>query len=97
MLAKEKSAVIWGHQIRWIDKKDFLVLKAEMYDEDGILVRTELGSDIKTMDGRIIQTKIELLPADEPGNKTVVQIIEIKFNATIQESFFSQQNMKMVK
>ena len=97
MTAKTNSAVIWGHQIRWVDKKDFLVLRAELYDEDGILVRTELGSDIKTMDGRIIQTKIELLPTDEPGNKTVVQIKEIKFNVTMQESFFSQQNMKMVK
>ena len=47
MLAKENAAVVWGHQIRWIDKKDLLVLRAELYDEDGILVRTELGSDIK--------------------------------------------------
>ena len=24
LVAKEDAAVIWGHQIRWIDKKDFL-------------------------------------------------------------------------
>ena len=47
MIAKEDAAVVWGHQIRWIDKKDFLVLKAELYDEDGSLVRTETGSEIK--------------------------------------------------
>ena len=52
MVAKEDAAVIWGHQIRWIDKKDFLFMKAELYDEDGYLVRTETGSDIKTMDGQ---------------------------------------------
>ncbi|TAL63165.1 MAG: outer membrane lipoprotein-sorting protein [Bacteroidetes bacterium] len=97
MVAKENAAVIWGHQIRWVDKKDFLVLKTELFDEDGILVRTELGSDIKPMDGRVIQTKIELIPADESGNKTVVLIKEIKFNIAIQESFFSQQNMKQVR
>jgi outer membrane lipoprotein-sorting protein len=97
MVAKENSAVIWGHQMRWIDKKDFLVMKAELYDEDGALVRTETGSDIKTMDGRLIQTRIELSPSEEPGNKTVIAIKEIKFNVTIQETFFSQQNMKMVR
>jgi outer membrane lipoprotein-sorting protein len=97
MVAKEDAAVIWGHQVRWVDKKDFLVLKAELFDEDGILVRTESGSDIKTMDGRIIQTKIELVPADEPGNKTVVIIKDMKFNIPVQESFFSQQNMKNVR
>jgi outer membrane lipoprotein-sorting protein len=97
MVAKESSAVIWGHQIRWIDKKEFLLLKAELYDEDGVLVRTETGSEIKTMDGRLIQTKIELVPSEEPGNRTIVVIKEIKFNIPLQESYFSQQNMKMVR
>jgi outer membrane lipoprotein-sorting protein len=97
MDAKEDAAVIWGYQIRWIDKKDFLFLKAELYDEDGMLVRTETGSDIKSMDGRIIPTKIVLVPADEPGNRTELLITEIKFNIPIQESYFSQQNMKNVR
>ncbi|MBA4322679.1 MAG: outer membrane lipoprotein-sorting protein [Odoribacter sp.] len=97
MAAKENAAVIWGHQIRWVDKKDFLVLKAELFDEDGVLVRTETGSEIKTMDGRVVPTKLELVPAEEPGNKTLVLIKEIKFNIPVQESFFSQQNMKNVR
>jgi outer membrane lipoprotein-sorting protein len=97
MVAREDASVIWGSQVRWIDKKDFLVLRAELYDEDGALVRTETGSDIKMMDGRIIQTKIELVPADEPGNKTILVIKDIKFNITIGESFFSQQNMKTIR
>jgi outer membrane lipoprotein-sorting protein len=97
MTAKPDAEVVWGHQIRWVDKKDFIVMKAELYDEDGSLVRTETGSDIKIMDGRIIPTKLELLPAGDPGNKTVVAIKEIKFNIPIQESFFSQQNMKNVR
>ncbi len=97
MKAKEDAAVVWGHQVRWIDKKEFLVLRAELYDEDGILVRTETGTDIKMMDGRTIQTRIELIPADEPGNKTIVTIKEMKFNIPVEESFFSQQNMKNVR
>jgi outer membrane lipoprotein-sorting protein len=97
MVAKEEAGVVWGHQIRWIDKKDFLNLKAELYDEDGYMVRTELGSEIKVMDGRSIPTRLELIPADEKGNKTIVLIKEIKFNVTIEDSFFSQQNMKRVR
>jgi outer membrane lipoprotein-sorting protein len=97
MVAKEEASVVWGSQIRWIDRKEFLVMKAELFDEDGLLVRTETGSEIKTMDGRVIQTKIELIPSDEPGNKTVIVIKDIKFNIPIQETFFSQQNMKMVR
>jgi len=97
MTAKENASIVWGKQIRWIDKKDFLVLKAELYDEDGYLVRTETGSDIRIMDGRTITSKIELVPEEEPENKTLVEIKEIKFNIPVEESYFSQQNMKRVR
>jgi outer membrane lipoprotein-sorting protein len=97
MTAKPDAAIVWGHQIRWIDKKDLLFLKAELYDEDGYLVRTEIGSDIKIMDGRLVTTSLELIPADEKGNKTIVRIRDIKFNIPLDESFFSQQNMKRVR
>ncbi|HPT02940.1 MAG TPA: outer membrane lipoprotein-sorting protein [Bacteroidales bacterium] len=97
MTAKENTSIVWGKQIRWIDKKDFLVLKAEFYDEDGSLVRTEVGSGIKSMGGRMVTSKIELIPQEEPNNRTLVEIREIKFNISIGESYFSQQNMKRVR
>jgi outer membrane lipoprotein-sorting protein len=97
MEAKEDAAVVWGHQVRWIDKKDFLFMKSELYDQDGYLVRTEMGKNVKTMDGRLIPTRIELVPADEEGNMTILEIKEIRFNEPISDSFFSQQNMKRVR
>lgn len=97
MTAKESASIVWGKQIRWIDKKEFLVLKAELYDDDGYLVRTEKGTDIKIMDGRTIPTRIELVPAEEPQNRTILEIKEIKFNIPVDESYFSQQNMKRVR
>jgi outer membrane lipoprotein-sorting protein len=97
LLAKEDAGVLWGHQLWWVDRKEFIVLKAELYDEDGYLVRTERGTDLKTMDGRFIPTTIELVPAEEPGRKTVLKILEIRFNVKLDESFFSQQNMKTIR
>ncbi|MBN1387125.1 MAG: outer membrane lipoprotein-sorting protein [Bacteroidales bacterium] len=97
MTAKEEAAVIWGHQVRWIDKDDYLFLKAELYDEDGYLVRTELGKNIKTMDGRLIPSILEVIPEDEEGYKTVVEIEEIEFNIPVEDGFFSQQNLKRVR
>lgn len=97
MVTKKDAAIVWGHQIRWIDKKDMLVIKAELYDEDGSLVRTESGSEIKEMDGRLVPSRLELIPAEEKGNKTIVILKEIKFNIPLEEKFFSQQNMKMIR
>jgi outer membrane lipoprotein-sorting protein len=97
MVAKPEASVIWGSQLRWITKKDLLMLKTELFDEDGYLVRTELGTDIKMMDGRLIPARLELLPAGEQGHETIVIIEDIKFNVPISDSFFTQQNMKRVR
>ena len=95
--AKEDADVLWGHQIWWVDKKEFIVLKAELYDEDNYLVRSERGSELKVLDGRLIPTLIELVPAETEGNKTILRIIEMKFNINLNQSFFSQQNMKSIR
>lgn len=97
LTAKEEAAVIWGHQIRWIDKEDYLFLKSELYDEDGYLIRTEIGGDIKELDGRLIPTRIELIPAEEEGYKTILVFETLEFDRPIEDSFFSQQNMKKVR
>ena len=97
MKPREEAAVVWGKLITWISKEDYLMLKTEYYDEDGFLVRTEVASDIKVMDGRQVPSRIEIIPADKPNQKTVVVIEVIKFNISITDATFSQQNMKTIK
>ncbi len=97
MVAKEEAVVIWGYQMRWIDKNDFLFLKAELYDTDEYLIRTEKGSRIREMDGRMIPTRLEIIPREEEGNKTILLIEDIEFNVSIPDQFFSQQNMKRIR
>ncbi len=95
--AKDDAAVVWGKIIKWVSKKEFNQLKTEYYDEDGYLVKTDLASQVKNMDGRIIPTKVTITPADEPENKTTVIINSIKFDVKINNNFFSQQNMKRLR
>jgi len=97
LTALPDASVLWGHQTWWVDKKEFIVLKAELYDEDGYLVRTERGTDLRTMDGRVIPSTIELIQADKEGNKTILKILEVKLNIKRDENFFSQQNMKTIR
>ncbi len=97
LTAKPDAEVIWGHQMWWVDKKEYIVLKTELYDEDGYLVRTERGMELKNFEGRLLPSLIELVPEENKGNKTLLRINEMKFNIDIAESFFSQQNMKTVR
>ena len=97
LTAKEDADVLWGSQIWWVEKKEFIILKAELYDEDDYLVRTERGLELKILDGRLLPTVIELVPAESEGHKTILKIVEMKFNINIEDSFFSQQNMKTIR
>jgi len=94
---KQDAPVVWGKIVMWISKKHDIILKTEYYDEDSYLVKSEIGKDLKDMDGRFMPTTFELIPADEEGNKTIVTIDKIKFNISIDNSFFSQQNMTRIR
>ncbi|NPV37424.1 MAG: outer membrane lipoprotein-sorting protein [Bacteroidales bacterium] len=94
---KPDAPVVWGKVLLWITKKNYLILKSEYYDEEKILVKTELAHHVKEMGGRTIPTFYELIPADEPGNRTIVELNTIKFNIDINDSFFSLRNLTQVK
>ncbi|HBH24958.1 MAG TPA: outer membrane lipoprotein-sorting protein [Cytophagales bacterium] len=94
---KPDAAVVWGKILIWVGKEDLLELKAEFYDEDGYLVNTMQLSDIREMGGRKLPTHWEMIPADEEGKKTVLQLISADFTVDIEESFFSQQNLKRLR
>ncbi|MGE4288372.1 MAG: outer membrane lipoprotein-sorting protein [Salinivirgaceae bacterium] len=97
MIPQMESNIVWSKVYTWVDKELFVSLKSEYYDEEEYLVRTELGKAIKNFDGRELPSIIEIIPAEEPENKTIITIKSMDFNVDIQESFFSQQNMKRVR
>ena len=97
LIPHDDAPVVWGKVIMWISKKELHWLKAEFYDEDGYLVNTEILTDVKMMDDREMPTRLEMIPADEEGNKTVMIFDKIEFDVDLKESFFSQQNMKRIR
>ncbi|RIH62898.1 outer membrane lipoprotein-sorting protein [Mariniphaga sediminis] len=94
---KPDAPVVWGKIFMWISKDKYFWLKAEYYDEDDYLVNTETLSEIKRMDDREMPTRLEMIPVDKEGQKTVLIFDEIEFNINLKESFFSQQNMRRIR
>ncbi|WP_347838047.1 outer membrane lipoprotein-sorting protein [uncultured Draconibacterium sp.] len=97
LIPHDDAPVVWGKVIMWISKKELHWLKAEFYDEDGYLVNTEILTEVKMMDDREMPTRLEMIPADEEGHKTIMIFDKIEFNVDLKESFFSQQNMKRIR
>ncbi len=95
---REDAAIVWGKIIKWISKDGaYLMLKSTYYDEDEVLVKTEYGKEVKTIGGRTLPTRIEVIPADQEDQKTVLITNAIEFNVPIEEAFFSQQRMKRLR
>jgi outer membrane lipoprotein-sorting protein len=90
---KPQAAVVWGKVILWIDKKDNLMLHGEYYDEGGTLVNTLHASDIKMLGGRLLPGRIEMTPADKPGNRTVMLYSALTFDTPLSDGLFTTQNM----
>jgi outer membrane lipoprotein-sorting protein len=97
LIPKPDAPVVWGKILMWVSQKEYHWLKGEYYDEDGFLVNTEILSEIKTMDDRELPTRMEMIPADKEGHKTILIFDEIDFDVDLDESFFSQQNMRRVR
>lgn len=97
LIPKPDAPVVWGKIIAWITEDDFNQLKVEYYDEEGSLVNVMSGYDMKKMDGRLIPTRWEMVPANEPGKKTVMTYTSIDFDIPLEDSFFSKQNMRRVR
>lgn len=97
MIPKPDAPVVWGRVIAFISKEEYLQLRFEFYDEDQYLMRTMEGSNVEEMDGRMIPTRMEMIPEDEENHKTVLIYNTIEFNIDLSERFFSIQNMKRVE
>jgi outer membrane lipoprotein-sorting protein len=97
LVPHEDAAVVWGKIIKWISHDEYNQMKSEYYDEYGELVKTEFSYEVKMMDGRRIPTRIEIVPADRSNQKTILTVSSMKFNIEIDDSFFSQQNMRRVR
>ena len=97
LVPHEDVAVVWGKIISYVDQQDYLGMRSEYYDEDGYLVNTLQASEIKNMGGHPFTAKVEMIPADEEGHKTVMEYQSIVFDKNIPDNFFSVQNMKRVR
>ncbi len=97
LIPLETANVVWGKLLLWITKNTNDIVKSEYYDEDDYLSKTETATEFKTLGGKNIPSVFTTIPADKPGNKTVMIMTNIEFDYDVDESFFSQQNMKKIR
>lgn len=95
--AKPDAPVVWSKVRLWISKENYLQRKVESYDEFEDLVNTMMTYDVQEMGGRMIPARMEMIPADKPGNKTEMITHAAQFDFEIGDEFFSQSQMKALR
>jgi outer membrane lipoprotein-sorting protein len=94
MTPKPEAAVVWGRVVEQVRKADYMPTWVRYYDEDGTLVRTMTFSDYKRMGGRLVPSKMVVVPADKPDESTALIYEQLEFDIPIDKDFFSLRNLR---
>ena len=97
LIPKEDAPVVWGKLIMWIDKKDYMQLKTQFFDEYDDMVNVMNSKIIKNFGGKKLPSVIEFVPLEKEGNKTIVERLIWKFDIDINERFFMPNYMKNLR
>ena len=93
LVPKPDAPVVWG-KIRATFQANRLPTSVEYFDESGALVRTMSYSGYREVGGRQIPLEFRVVPADAPGEYTLMRYEEISFDAAIPEGTFSLQALR---
>ena len=94
LLPLPEAPVVWG-KIRYaVRKEDLMPVWTRYYDESDEIVRTMTFSDIRLMGSRLVPAVMTMVPADKPGETTVVTYHELDFDVDLDEDYFSLRNLR---
>lgn len=97
LVPKPETPIVWGKVLIWVDREEFIQLRVENYDQGDELANHIEFSDLRIFDNRLIASKMILIPADKPDQRTIMNYDDLQFDIDIDESFFTQQNMRRVR
>jgi len=91
---KEGLPIVWGKIIIAVRRENYLPLWQAYYDEKGKLMRMMNFKQIKTFDGRLIPSVMELIPKHKEGHRTVIRYLNIKFDVALSPDVFSLRHLR---
>ena len=93
-IPKENAPVVWGKLVFFVRVNDYIPLRQEYFSEKGELVRYLNFDEIRVLDKRTMPTRWEMVPTKKKGKKTIINLLQIEFNKSIDDKIFSLRNLK---
>ncbi|THB77609.1 MAG: outer membrane lipoprotein-sorting protein [Desulfobulbaceae bacterium] len=93
---KEEAAVVWGKIIMEVSKQYYLPTTVLYYDEDELLIRELVYSDVQPFGERFYPTRWVMTPQEEEkaGHETKMEISNAVFDEPVAESYFTKRALK---
>ncbi len=89
----EDAPVVWGKEIVVI-RDDFVIMRQEFWDQDGVLVKEMIALEVAPMGGRNIATKVRMNKVETPDEWTEMLVNSIEFDVDISASLFTLSNLR---
>ena len=95
LVPKTATVTVWG-KIDYVVNKQYMVPVAQnFYDDKGKLVRKLVFTDLKDFSGRMIPSRLEMIPMNREGHKTIIIYEELQFDPPdVDESIFTLRNLR---
>ncbi len=93
-IPKPDAAVVWGKIVTTVRMSNFVPDRSEYFDEDGALIKYYQTSEIKTVDGLDVATRMTMHDHTRPGYHTELTYSELTFNPQLRTDTFSLRNLK---
>lgn len=93
-IPRKDLPVVWSHIVIAVREKNHIPVWQRYYDDKNNLMRVLKYYDVKTFDGRIIPSTIELIPQNKEGHKTTIRYLKLQFNLKLGEEIFSLRNLR---
>jgi outer membrane lipoprotein-sorting protein len=94
MTPLQGATVVWGKIRLCIDKAEPMILRAEYYDEEFRPVNIMTGSDIRMLGGRLLPSKMKMMPVGKKGNRTELIYENLRFDQPLENDFFRPDKMQ---
>jgi outer membrane lipoprotein-sorting protein len=78
----------------WVREESFIPAKEEFYSGSGKLTKVATQTGLRTMDGRLIPTKITFKDLGQKDHQTVLTFDNASFNKEIPENYFKLQYLE---
>ncbi len=93
-IPKPNAPIVWGKVISWVRAGDGVPLKQEFYAENGELLKSMEGKDVKTFGARTIPTTLVMRNLKRKDSRTTLHYDEVAFDEKIPDSLFTQENLR---